>query len=78
MYIVHVFNKDFESWDYQCTLHGDHEIMYSLIQLFEEVELRVDQSELLERLINNKRYVGRYLRIFYIGSPELDWDLFNE
>lgn len=69
MFVVYCYNQEFESWDYQCTLHDDKDVMYALIQLFEEVEHKSDQSELLYKLMLDTSYVGNNLRIFPVDIP---------
>lgn len=73
MFVVYVLNQEFGSWDYQCTLHNNVDVLYSLIQLMEEVDHKTDQDLLIQCLIKNKRYIGRKLRIYYVGGPEFKW-----
>lgn len=73
MYVVYYYNQETQSWDYQCTLLDTPDLIYCILQLYDEIEHNSDQSILLEELIENKRYVGRYLRIYYVGSPAFMW-----
>lgn len=73
MFVVYVLNQEIGSWDYQCTLFDNVDVLYSLIQLLEEVDHKTDQDLLIQCLIENRRYIGRNLRIYYVGGPEFAW-----
>lgn len=73
MFIVYVLNRDTGSWDYRYTLYDERDVMSDLIELLYDVEHLSNQELLIQCLIDNKRYIGDNMRIYYVDSPEYKW-----